>query len=54
MNYSACKTHCKEDAKDLSKDGKFCMFQFLGEQQCMYIKLQDYLPPEHLCLSKLY
>lgn len=39
MNYSVCITHCKEGAKDLSKDGKFCMFLFLGEQQCVCIKL---------------
>lgn len=49
MNSSGCITHCKEGVKDLSKDGKFCMFQFLGEQQCVYIKLQEYLHPEHLC-----
>lgn len=33
MNSSGCITHCKEGVKDLSKDGKFCMFQFLGDQQ---------------------
>lgn len=54
MNYSGCITHCREGAKALSKYGKFCMFQFLGEQQCVYIKLQEYLASEHLCLSKLY
>lgn len=32
MDYSGCITHYKYSGKDLNKDWKFCMFQFLGEQ----------------------